>query len=276
MSFKQQQSSAIHCLYKVKMYLRRIITVPNVLHQNRIHTKINKLFGVTIFEPFNRAIKHTNFQSKDTHHQYKIQWNNNKNEQKKRTDYGYLVAAGLLSFFNSSDTDDAPPPKKYIIHLKRAYPFLEIEEKEVKPETPEEMLITTLKHAIVSMQFEKYEKAEQMLHLALRMAQDLRDFDGITYCFDIMANLALEVEQYEKSEKLFVTVMQRLLQKGYEQDDIKLLHISAKIAQIASKQGLNDKANQGFAWTMDGLNKKRKIDPDDKDLYELVGLTQDW
>lgn len=260
------------------MFLRRINVFPNVLYQNIIHTKINELCKISLVQPLNRTFTHKIHQSKHTNHQYHIQLNNNKDQQhnKSKTDYGFLLAAGLFSFFNSSDSDDAPPPKKYIIHLRRTYPFLEIEQKEEKPETPQEMLITTLKRAIVSMQFEEFEKAEQMLHLALRMAQDMRDFDGITYCFDIMANLALEVEQYEKSEKLFVTVMQRLLQKGCEQDDIKLLHISGKIAQIASKQGLNDKAEQGFAWTLDGLNKKRKIDPDDRDLYELVGLIKDW
>lgn len=75
---------------------------------------------------------------------------------------------------------------------------------------------------IIKMFLGQHEKAEQMLHLALRMAQDLQNKDGITFVFDVMANLAMEQGEYKKSEKLFVTVMQRLLTDGYAQDDIKV------------------------------------------------------
>lgn len=108
--------------------------------------------------------------------------------------YTFLVPAGLLSFFLG-------------------------EEKE---ETPEQKLIMTIKRSILAIQRSQYDKAEQMIHLALRMAQDMRDSEGVTYCYDIMANLAMETEQYEKAEKLFVTVMQRLLRDGYKEDDIKV------------------------------------------------------
>lgn len=206
--------------------------------------------------------------------------NESSDKKQFRNDHSILVAAGLLSMFSSKDDDseydDLTPPKKYIVRMKKSYPFLEFEEKQHKPPTPEDNLITTLKHSIVAMQFEKYEKAEQLLHLALRMAQDLKDADSITYCFDIMANLALEMEQYQKAEKLFVLVMQRLMQQGCAEDDIKMLHISAKIARIAAAQQATEKADMGFAWTLDSINKNRKVNPDDRDLYELMGLTQDW
>lgn len=89
-------------------------------------------------------------------------------------------------------------------------------------ETPEEKLILNIKRSILCIQRGEYQKAEQMLHLALRMAQDLQNKDGITYVFDVMANLAMELGEFKKAEKLFVTVMQRLLADGYAQDDIKV------------------------------------------------------
>lgn len=91
-------------------------------------------------------------------------------------------------------------------------------------ESPEGRLVMTLKLAILSIQEKKPQKAEQLLHLALRMAQQIAHTDGITLCHDIMANLALEEKQYEKANKLFVHVAQRLLQKGLEQNDITVMH----------------------------------------------------
>lgn len=78
-------------------------------------------------------------------------------------------------------------------------------------ETPEDKLITTIKRSILCINRQQYDKAEQMLHLALRMAQDMQSKDGITYVYDVMANLAMEREQFQKAEKLFADVMRRLL-----------------------------------------------------------------
>lgn len=103
-----------------------------------------------------------------------------------------LISAGILSMFSKDD------------------------------ETPEDKLINNIKRSILCIQRGEHQKAEQMLHLALRMAQDLQNKDGITFVFDVMANLAMERGEYKKAEKLFVTVMQRLMADGYGQDDIKV------------------------------------------------------
>lgn len=104
-------------------------------------------------------------------------------------------------------------------------------------ETPEDKLIETIKRSILCIQKEEYAKAEQMLHLALRMAQDQNSQQGITYIYDVMANLAMEREQFKKAEQLFVDVMRRLMGEGYPQEGIKMLHISSKIAHMAHLQG---------------------------------------
>lgn len=88
--------------------------------------------------------------------------------------------------------------------------------------TPEGKLILCIKRSVLCIQRQQYDKAEQMLHLALRMAQDQRHAPGVTYVFDVMANLALERGQYAKAQRLFVTVMQHLLQEGRQEDDIKV------------------------------------------------------
>lgn len=91
-------------------------------------------------------------------------------------------------------------------------------------ETPDDKLITTIKRSILCIQRQQYDKAEQMLHLALRMAQDLKNRDGITYVYDVMANLAMEREQYKKAEKLFADILRRLLSDGISEVSPKVKH----------------------------------------------------
>lgn len=145
-------------------------------------------------------------------------------------------------------------------------------------ETPEDKLIETIKRSILCIQREEYGKAEQMLHLALRMAQDQQSHKGVTYIYDVMANLAMERGQFKKAEKLFVDVMKRLMGEGYPQDGIKMLHISAKIAHMAHMEGHLDKAIQGFNWTLDKIHEQlKKADQiEEKELRELLGLTLNW
>lgn len=94
-----------------------------------------------------------------------------------------------------------------------------------------------------------------------------------------MANLALERGDFEKAEKLFVNVMQRLFGDGFKENHIKMLHISSKIAHMAGLQGNLEKARQGFEWTLQKLEEKVHLpDVDDElqDLRELWGMTKNW
>lgn len=88
--------------------------------------------------------------------------------------------------------------------------------------TPEGKLVTTMKRTILCIQRGQYEKAEQMGHFALRMAQDMQHYDGITLVYDVLANLAHETGQHKKAESLYVSVLQRLLMKNVPPDDIRV------------------------------------------------------
>lgn len=89
-------------------------------------------------------------------------------------------------------------------------------------EEKESELIMTLKRAVLCTQREQYDKAEQMLHIALRLAQQQQNKQGILYCFDLMGNLAFDTFQLEKAQKIFVIVMQMLLESGVKEDDNKV------------------------------------------------------
>ncbi|XP_065083788.1 tetratricopeptide repeat protein 19 homolog, mitochondrial [Ochlerotatus camptorhynchus] len=177
---------------------------------------------------------------------------------------------------NNKVTDSSSRSRRYPIQFIAASSFLSWFSKKDDEDSPENQLIKTIKMSILNIQREDYRKAEQMLHIALKMAQDLHSKDGITYIYDIMANLAMEVGEFTKAEKLFANVMQRLFADGFVEDHIKMLHISSKIAHIAQLQGHLDKAVQGFEWTIAKLEENLKKVGEDKEILELWGITKNW
>lgn len=148
--------------------------------------------------------------------------------------------------------------------------------KDSVEETDEDKLIKTIKRGVLLIQKGEYKAAERMLHLALKTAQELQNHDGITYIYDVLANLALEAGDFDKAEKLFVQVMQRLFGDGYKEDSTKMLHLSAKMAHLCHFQGNLDKAIKGFLWTIEKLEQKVKQFSQDKELFELLGLVKNW
>lgn len=154
------------------------------------------------------------------HHHNRSDHSNQQHNNRKINSKVFLWAAAptFVAFFNKPEGAD----DETLSWFERLLPYkLRIFFQKVD-DSPEGQLTMMIKRAIICIQENEVEKAEQMLHLALRMAQEMQHFDGITMCFDIMANLALEVEQYEKAEKLFVAVLQRLLQQGTEKNDLKV------------------------------------------------------
>ncbi|XP_017773074.1 PREDICTED: tetratricopeptide repeat protein 19 homolog, mitochondrial [Nicrophorus vespilloides] len=137
----------------------------------------------------------------------------------------------------------------------------------------ESELIMTIKRAILCNQREQFDKAEQMLHLALRLAQQQQNSQGVLYCYDLMANLAMDTHQLEKSEKLFVSVMQMLFAAGVKEDDLKMIHVSLKLARISHLLAQEEKAALGYKWCLEKIDSKRKASTDSKILY---GIIQDW
>ncbi|XP_030376917.1 tetratricopeptide repeat protein 19 homolog, mitochondrial isoform X2 [Scaptodrosophila lebanonensis] len=110
---------------------------------------------------------------------------------------------------------------------------------EEEEETPEQKLLLTIKRSILCIQREQYDKAEQMLHLSLRMAQDMQSKDGITYVYDLMANLAMEREQFKKAEKIFADVMKRLFADGHTEE-------SPKVRTVTNETGTVHRGKESF------------------------------
>ncbi|XP_060517363.1 tetratricopeptide repeat protein 19 homolog, mitochondrial [Cylas formicarius] len=140
-------------------------------------------------------------------------------------------------------------------------------------EQKESELIMTLKRAVLCTQREQYDMAEQMLHLALRLAQQQQNEQGILYCYDLMANLAFDTYNLDKAEKLFVNVLQLLIGSGASQDDLQVIHISLKLARICQLKADLEKADIGYRWCLEQIEKKKN---ENEDAQVLFGVINDW
>lgn len=80
-------------------------------------------------------------------------------------------------------------------------------------------LKTILEHTKLCIQRGEFQKAEEMAQSAFLLAQD---YDDIILCYDVIANLAFKMKQYEKAKKNFETVLQLLEQKGVARNDIQV------------------------------------------------------
>lgn len=159
--------------------------------------------------------------------QHQIKNQRDRSDNKSRNYPSLLTFASLPTFlaFFQKEEDEQKPEETFLDKVLPEEIALLLKKKPVEDEsTPEGKLKTTLKRTILCIRRGEFDKAEQMAHLALRMAQDIQSYDGITLCFDVMANLAFDRQQYEKAQKLFENVLQRLLQKGVPQDDIQVTY----------------------------------------------------
>ncbi|XP_031623212.1 tetratricopeptide repeat protein 19 homolog, mitochondrial [Contarinia nasturtii] len=212
--------------------------------------------------------------------QYQSHKNHERNSDSSRECshlFAYASMPGFLSFFRKKEDEENPPEPPFWEKILPEDIALLFKKLPVEDDSTDEgKLVITLKRTILCINRGEYDKAEQMAHLALRVAQNIQSYDGTTLCLDIMANLAFERQQYKKAEQLFEDVLQRLLQKGVPQNDIQILHLSLKVAQLVELQGKKDEAKTNYAWTISKLDEKRKKEPDNKDLKELTGITNSF
>uniref|UniRef100_T1IUQ4 Uncharacterized protein n=1 Tax=Strigamia maritima TaxID=126957 RepID=T1IUQ4_STRMM len=146
------------------------------------------------------------------------------------------------------------------------------------PKEKEDELIHTIKLAVLAMQKGNLDNAEQILHVALRMAQDKTEQQGITYIYDMLANVAYQKGDYRKAEKLFIETMKRLLISGKPVTDNAIVEISLKLAHIYSILDMDKKAEEGFMFCIRTQQKKlddMKINSDD-DTKLLWAMSVDY
>jgi len=122
--------------------------------------------------------------------------------------------------------------------------------------TEEENLETTVKMAILAVQEGNLVKADKLLHISLKLANDMQHQAAVTHIYCLMANLAMERGLVGQAERLFTTILKRILAQGEAQDSNAVVEISLKLSQIFLANGDMAKAEKGLEFSIDAMRKK--------------------
>lgn len=150
---------------------------------------------------------------------------------------------------------------------------------EEESEKKESDLINMMKYGILAIRKGELSKAEQLLHVALKTAQEGQNTQAVTYIYDLLANVAFQKDEYKKAENLFKHVMQRLISGGMAEDDNALVEISLKLASVYASMGDYEKAVSGFHFcigTQEDKIKKLGEQNLDEDTLLLWAMSMDW
>ena len=112
-----------------------------------------------------------------------------------------------------------------------------------------------------------------MLHIALKMAQDIHHYNGETYIFTLLASLAFQQEEYLKAENLYKTVIQRQINKGIDEEENGIIEMSLKLAKIYGTWKQHDKAQAGFSYCIKAQETKMKSSNLQNSIKLLTGAT---
>eukprot|EP00092_Neocalanus_flemingeri_P006783 GFUD01007326.1.p1 GENE.GFUD01007326.1~~GFUD01007326.1.p1 ORF type:complete len:361 (+),score=138.79 GFUD01007326.1:47-1129(+) len=141
----------------------------------------------------------------------------------------------------------------------------------------EDNLTTTVKMAVLAVQEGNLVNADRLLHIALKLANDMQHQAAVTHIYCLMGNLALERGLVGQAERLYTTVLKRILAVGEEQDSNAVVEISLKLAQIFLARGELAKAEEGFRFCSESQQKKVSVSGTevDEDTLALYGMALD-
>ncbi|VDP11656.1 unnamed protein product [Soboliphyme baturini] len=151
-----------------------------------------------------------------------------------------------------------------------------------KPESSDEVL-KLISSARVLVTDKKYEEAAEVLHEALKKAQEQNDQNAINYIYDFLANIYYYLGDLEKAKAVFIDLMSRLLSSGTPKTDCSIVEISLKLADIYVQEGDLEKAEAGFKFCVE--TQKRNVEQAEQaflavdtfgkksiDIYALYGM----
>ena len=142
-------------------------------------------------------------------------------------------------------------------------------------EEEEDDLTLAVKRGILAIQEGDLARADRLLHIALKMAQDSGREEAITHIFCLMGNLAIERNFPGQAERLLKTVVQRLIAAGEPTDSNSVVEISLKLAQTYASIGSLQQAEQGFQFCVATQQRKLGKGVVDEDTLGLAGMVLD-
>lgn len=184
---------------------------------------------------------------------------------------------GNMFFKDKGKNEEARKKRIWKMHMLLGLSLFS--SKEEGKEEKESELIIMIKRGILALKNGELNKAEQLLHVALKTAQEGQNRLAVTYIFDLLANLAYQREEYTKAENLFKEVLQRMLADGMPEDDNAVVEISLKLASVYASRKDYEKAVEGFHFCIGTQETKiKKIGEKnlDEDTLLLWAMSMDW
>lgn len=194
-------------------------------------------------------------------------------EHNRKPLFVFLSLMGLFKGMTASDIEDEK------VELT--------DEQKIRKMKPIELLIAK---GVLAMCDQEYNRASDLFHSALRIAQDEDDEERETLVLNLLASNFFESGDLVNAEKLFIDLMKRMIAHDVEATDLAILELSLKLASIYSKdQMTHDKALKGFKFVIDSLlNNLQDLlySLDDFEIHELseekktglalLGWSYDW
>ncbi|CAM1299401.1 TTC19 (predicted) [Pycnogonum litorale] len=236
-------------------------------------TLMGKIFRLTRFKAF-IARQNTNYFVASTNCRFRAgRWI--PAAAAKRAMFGYFTSKSVVTFIDKPQYSDIS--YRYLF-AAGILSFLGIKDEKDSEEDP---LIETIKRAILSITKEEFDLAEQILHVALKMAQETRNSQGITYVYDLLANVAFSTRDWKKAEILFIETMKRMISEGAKENDDSIVEMSLKLAQIYSNMDMHEKSTSGFKFCIkimtEKLNSADSLSNSDEEIANstaLLGMVQ--
>ncbi|KRX87116.1 Tetratricopeptide repeat protein 19, mitochondrial [Trichinella pseudospiralis] len=132
----------------------------------------------------------------------------------------------------------------------------------VEDDSKRVQITNLVKEAISCLRKKLFEDAIDILHTALRIAEEENDDRAINYIYDLLANIYYEMNVSEKALALFHNLMNRLLSQNVAKDDASIIEISLKMADLYAMMGNDEMAESGFEFCL--KTQKAVVDDHEK------------
>lgn len=187
-----------------------------------------------------------------------------------------LLSLSVAGLFGRPIGDDVEEEKRKLT-----------DEEKIKKMTPVQLLIAK---GVLSLCDFEYDKAENLFHEALHLAQKDNNEEQEILVLNLLATNYFDSGQFDAAEKLFIDLIKRLIAQDVEPRDPAILELSLKLSSIYSKNPKNHvKAFKGFEFVinsllyslqdllknLDELNVMEISDQQRNDLA-LLGWAYDW
>lgn len=136
----------------------------------------------------------------------------------------------------------------------------------------ENRLAHVIAMAELALKDRNIEKAEQILHSALRLAEDNKINVGVSCVYDMLATIAFQKGEITQAENYLVRIIERLIQLGYPEENNTIINFKLKLSRIYANIHNDELAEMGFKNCLRIQNRKTTGPSDEETEHLLVSI----